>query len=129
MKKIHYNKLIRDRVPSNMKKKGVQFRVTTLTAEKTKRELLRKVGEEASALPVVKDRAELISEVGDVLDVIDEIVRVNKISSKDLRTSRRSAMLKKGGFRKRYYLHWSADNGYRTNERVGNSRKAGLEKK
>lgn len=129
MKKIHYNKLIRDRVPLNMKKKGVQFRVTTLTAEKTKRELLRKVGEEASALPVVKDRAELISELGDVLDVIDEIVRVNKISRVDLQTARRSAMVKKGGFRKRYYLHWSADNGYRTNERVDNSRKAGLEKK
>jgi len=129
MKKIHYNKLIRDRVPSNMKKKGVQFRVTTLTTEKTKRELLRKVGEEASALPVVRDRSELISELGDVLDVIDEIVRVNKISHSDLQSARGLAMKKKGGFRKRYYLHWSADNGYRTNERIGKSRKAGLEKK
>jgi predicted house-cleaning noncanonical NTP pyrophosphatase (MazG superfamily) len=51
MKKIHYNKLIRDNIPEKMTRLGAAFETRILTQQEFKLELLKKVGEEASALP------------------------------------------------------------------------------
>lgn len=118
IKKKYYNKLIRDKVPNNMKQKGVAFHVSTLNQAALKRELLKKVGEEASSLPGLRNRQQLAEELGDILDVIDEVQRVFKITTLLVRQTRRQAAQRKGGFKKRIYLHWSADSGYRTNERT-----------
>jgi len=117
MKKIQYRKLIRDRIPQKIARSGGSFRVRVLKTKEFEKELLKKVGEEASALPVVESRAELISEMTDVLDVIDEIKRVKKITSSELAKAKRDNFKRKGGFKKRLYLHWAEDTGYRTNER------------
>lgn len=117
MKRIHYNKLIRDKVPGNMARKGVSFKTKTLSLAALKKELLKKVGEEASSLPNLKNSDDIAEELGDTLDVIDEILRVFKISRSQLAKARQAAMKKKGGFKKRVYLYWSEDTGYKTNER------------
>ena len=71
---------------------------------------------------MVKSRVELISELTDVLDVIDEIKLVKKITPSELARAKRENFKKKGGFKKRLYLHWAEDTGYRTNEKRGRKR-------
>lgn len=61
MNKVYYRKLIRDKIPEVMRAKGKAFSVHPLGQKAFEKELLRKVEEEASALPNVKTRAELIS--------------------------------------------------------------------
>src|SRR5690242_4449356 len=118
MKKKFYNKLIRDHVPGTMRRKGVAFKATRLNLKKFKRELLKKVGEEASSLPRLTTNQDIAEELGDTLDVIAEIQRVFKIPKRQVDRARRAAAKKKGGFARRLFLHWSADDGYRTNERT-----------
>jgi predicted house-cleaning noncanonical NTP pyrophosphatase (MazG superfamily) len=118
MKRIYYNKLIRDKVPANMARKGVRFKVKTISGRTFKIELLKKVGEEASSLPQLTKRADITDELADTLDVINEIKRVFHITDAQIRAAQKKAFAKKGGFNKRVYLYWSEDTGYRTNERT-----------
>ncbi len=122
MKKIHYHKLVRDKIPLVMQKNGAAYRVKTLSQSAFKRELLKKVGEEASSLPRLKQKDDITDELADTLDVIKEIQRVFKITDADIRSAQRKAFKRKGGFRKKYFLFWSEDTGYRTNERRYKSR-------
>lgn len=122
MRKIHYNKLIRDRIPLVMKKNGAVYRIKLLSQSSFKRELLKKVGEEASSLPHLKKKSDITDELADTLDVIKETQRVFKISDAEIRSAQKKAFQRKGGFRKKYFLFWSQDTGYRTNERRNKSR-------
>ncbi|MDP3964501.1 MAG: hypothetical protein Q8Q20_02455 [bacterium] len=115
--RIQYNKLIRDKVPDNIKTKGFDAKTRRLTLKEFKKELLKKVGEEASALPGLTRKSEIIDELADTIDVIEEILRTFKISKREIAVAQKKAMKKKGGFKKRIYLYWSEDSGYRTNER------------
>ncbi|MBI2984159.1 MAG: nucleoside triphosphate pyrophosphohydrolase [Candidatus Kerfeldbacteria bacterium] len=117
MKKIYYHKLIRDRVPLVMKKNGAAFRVKRLDLKSYQRELLKKVGEEASSLPRLRSKREMASELADTIDVINAIKRTFKISERQIKSEQRKAFVRKGGFKKRLFLFWAEDTGYRTNER------------
>lgn len=121
---VHYNKLIRDKVPEKMSKKGVKFEVRKLKAKEFETELLKKVAEEASGVVAAKSKAELISELADVIDVIDEIRRLKKISPAQVKAAQKENAQKKGGFKKRLFLLWgSVEDGYQSNEKK-NSRRA-----
>jgi len=117
MKKIYYNKLIRDRIPLKIKKSGGKARYRVLGKKQFEKELYKKVGEEASGLFSVKSKKELTSELADVIEVIEEIKKFKKISHKKLVEAKKENMKRKGGFGKRLYLVWAEDTGYRTNER------------
>ncbi|MFH0952453.1 MAG: nucleoside triphosphate pyrophosphohydrolase [Patescibacteria group bacterium] len=117
MKRKYYNKLIRDKVPENMGRKDAAYETKKLNANEYRQELLKKVGEEASALPKCNNKEEIITELVDVEEVTDEIKRVFKITDNDLKEAREKGRRKKGGFKKRLFLFWSEDDGYQTNER------------
>jgi predicted house-cleaning noncanonical NTP pyrophosphatase (MazG superfamily) len=119
MKRVYYRKLIRDKVPKSISRQGGFFSVRILTQRIFLRQLLLKVGEEASALPHSKTRRELVAEIADVLDVVDEILRVKRISRASVKTAQRANAKRKGGFRKRIFITWASDTGYETNERKG----------
>lgn len=123
MKKIYYNKLVRDRIPEKITRKGSACKVEKLKRRDFERELLQKAGEEASGLLSAKTKKELASEIGDVLDVIEEIKRVKKIPEREIASARKKAYETKGGFKKKLFLVWSSDDGYRTNERRYRKRK------
>ena len=116
MKKIYFNKLIRDKIPEKIKSKGCNLKIKTLNELLFETELLKKVGEEASALPVAKNNEELISELADILDVIDEIKKFKNITDEQLKTAQKVNFDKKGGFDQRLFLYWTSDDGYKTNE-------------
>lgn len=117
MKKIYYQKLIRDKIPEKMTRVGAAFEIRKLGKKEFEKELLRKVEEEASGLPKAKNKFELIEELADILDVVEEIKRFKKIKSGEIKKAQKENTRKKGGFKKKIYLVWSEDNGYRTNEK------------
>lgn len=117
MKKIFYQKLIRDKIPEKMTRVGAAYEVRRLGKKEFEKELLKKVGEEASSIPKAKNKSELVEELADVLDVVEEIKRFKKIKTSEIKKTQKENIRKKGGFRKRIYLRWSEDTGYRTNER------------
>lgn len=117
MKKIHYNKLIRDRIPEKIKKNGGDYKIKELKTREFEKELIKKVGEESDGLINAKNKKELISELADVIDVIEEIKRFKKITSQDIKKAQKESNKIKGGFKKRLFLFWSSDTGYKSNER------------
>lgn len=119
MKKIYYRKLVRDKIPKRIEESGGKYLCKTLDIKDFKKEILNKMVEEVSGMQSSKKKNELISEIGDTLDVIDEVKRTFKISNKELGNSRKKEFSRKGGFKKRIYLVWSEDTGYRSNERKG----------
>ena len=117
MKKFFYRKLIRDKIPEKMTRVGAAYEIRKLKKKEFGKELLKKVGEEASGLLATKNKKDIVEELADVLDVAEEIRRHWKIKPSCLTKKQKENARKKGGFQKRIYLVWSEDTGYRTNER------------
>ena len=118
MKKIYYRKLVRDKIPQIISRRGSAFKTRTLKTKDFFQELLKKVGEEASGVLNVKNKSELVAELADIIEVIEEIKRQRKITSARITKARKDNRQRKGGFKKRIFLVWSADDGYKTNERT-----------
>lgn len=117
MKKIYYNKLIRDNIPERIAKAGASCSIKKLLKKSFEKELIKKVEEEASGMQNAKNKKELIGEIADVVEVINEIKKVKKIRESEINAARRKNMQRKGGFNKRLFLYWSSDDGYKTNEK------------
>ena len=118
MKRVYYNKLIRDKIPENIAHVGSECETKKLDDKAFEQELLKKVGEEASALPVCSDKQELIRELADVLDVIAEIKHIKNITDKELLEASQKNFERKGGFAKKLFLVWSSDDQYQSNEKT-----------
>jgi predicted house-cleaning noncanonical NTP pyrophosphatase (MazG superfamily) len=123
MKKIYYNKLVMDKIPQRIKDAGGKFSTKKLSNQDFKTELLKKVGEESDGVVGAKGRDEIISEMGDILDVLVEVKKNFKISEAEIRSAQKTAFEKKGGFQKKLFLVWSEDTGYKSNERKYSKKK------
>ena len=123
VKKNYYNKLVRDKIPEVIKKAGGVAEFKKLSGKQFETELLKKVGEEAGGLLNTKSKKELVGELADVIAVIDEIKKFKKIKESELKNAMEANMEKKGGFKKKLFLVWSEDTGYRTNERTYSKKK------
>jgi predicted house-cleaning noncanonical NTP pyrophosphatase (MazG superfamily) len=117
MKKIYYNKLVRDKIPDVIIGKGSSLETRKLESAEYETELLKKAAEEAGGLMSARNKQELAHELADLLAVIDEIKRHKKISTVDINTAKKANMKAKGSFSKKIFLVWSSDDGYQTNER------------
>ena len=117
MKKIYYNKLIRDKIPEKIHSKGSDLKAVRLNRRQFEQELLKKAEEEAGGLAASKDNEEFLSELADLLVVIEELKRVKHISSAQIAKALRKNFNEKGGFKKKLFLVWSSDDNYKTNER------------
>src|SRR3990167_6671459 len=73
MKKIYYRKLVRDKIPKRISQSGGKYAVKTLSVPSFKKELLKKVEEEASGLANAKVKSEIVAETGDLLDVLGKV--------------------------------------------------------
>ena len=114
MEKIFYNKLIRDKIPEVIKNRGSEFETRELSDAEFEKELLKKVSEEAQEVSSAGTREDIVREIADVIDVIEEIKELKQISVNDIETARKAMFDKKGGFKKRLFLIWSADDGYKS---------------
>lgn len=113
MEKIFFNKLIRDKVTQKLESKNINFEVSELDQESFDRELLKKVSEEALEISKANSKEELVSEIADILFVIDEIKKQNNISQEEIDSASKINFDKKGGFDKKLFLHWTQDDNYK----------------
>lgn len=116
MKKVYYNKLIRDKIADKIKNNNEECETRELDDEEFEQELLKKINEEASALSRVRSRVEFLDELADLDMVIDEIKRIQNITSDEILEAKKKNIEKKGGFDKKLFLHWSEDTEYKSNE-------------
>ena len=100
-----------------MDRVGAAYEIRELGRKEFEKELLKKVEEEASGLTKTRNKQELVEELADVLDVVEEIKKVKKIKPEEIIKAKKDNAKSKGGFKKRIYLVWSEDTGYKTNEK------------
>lgn len=116
--RIYYNKLVWDDIPDIIRAKGKECEVRTLEDSEFEIELLKKVEEEASALPETASRQELIDELADVMTVIETIKVIKGITELELADALERHAKRKGRFEKKLFLVWSSDSSYLTNEKA-----------
>lgn len=116
MKKVYYNKLIRDKIADKIISQKESCETRELGDEEFEQELLKKINEEASSLSRVRSRDEFLDELADLDIVIDEIKRIQNISPEEITLVKQKNIEKKGGFDKKLFLHWSEDKEYKSNE-------------
>lgn len=99
-------KLVRDKIPDIMRQKGETPRVEELiSSEEYFQALLKKLQEESCETAFAQDTQSLIGELVDVLEVIEAILKVKKITSKELEKVRKKKWNEKGGFNKRFSIY------------------------
>ncbi len=115
--RIYYNKLVWDNVPDIIREKGRDCEVRELSDEEFRLELLKKVEEEASALPETASKQELTDEIADVITVIEYIKKLEGISDLDIADALERHARLRGRFERKLFLVWSSDSEYETNEK------------
>mgnify|MGYP003418713028 FL=1 len=119
MGRVYYNKLIRDNVPEKIRSNGEECEVREITDDQEfQQELLKKIAEEASALSKVRSREDFLKEYADLAAVIDTALAELSITQEEVTVAREKNNVRKGAFTKRYFLEWSSDGNYTSNESV-----------
>lgn len=117
--RVYYNKLVRDNVPAKIEAKHEQCDYRKITdVQELQQELFKKIKEEAASLSMSRTREEFMEEYSDLMVVLETLIRQLEISKEELIEFRKDNLIKKGGYKHGYFLNWSADVGYRSNESV-----------
>ncbi len=116
MKKVYYNKLIRDNILQKIKSNNEDCDVRELGDEEFEQELLKKINEEANGLSRARSRGEFLDELADLDIVIDEIKSIQGITPDEVLEAKKKNLDRKGGFSKKLFLNWSSDSDYKSNE-------------
>lgn len=117
MSRVYYNKLIRDGIKDKIEGKGESCEVRVLNDDSEyEQELLKKVREEAEGLAKSRSREEFLSEYCDIMVVLDALTAHLEISEADIKVAMTENLQMKGLYKLRHFLHWSSDNGYKSNE-------------
>jgi predicted house-cleaning noncanonical NTP pyrophosphatase (MazG superfamily) len=106
MKKYH--KLVRDNIPEIIRVNGQDPRIRILEEEEYKKELLKKLVEEASEMAAVGGaKEELIKEIGDVEEVIEAVINSFALDKKEIEKLRIKRKETRGGFNKKIFLEYT----------------------
>ena len=117
MKKVYYNKLVRDRIKEKIEGKGEACSIRPIEdIDEFIQELLKKIIEESDALAHSRTRTEFLSEYADLMVVLDALTATLEISEADIKVAISENVEKKGLFKLRHFLHWSEDGSYKSNE-------------
>lgn len=116
MEKIYYNKLCRDKIPEIIKSKGFDCEVRTVEHEEYKREIIRKIYEEASGVSNHTSREHLLKELADLLITINAVKHEFDITDAEVTEAMTKSLVEKGGYDARLYLAWSSDTEYSSHD-------------
>jgi len=117
MEKIYYNKLCRDKIPAIIHNKGFECEVRVADHDEYKREIIRKVLEEASGVTNHVDHAHLVAEMADLHITLEAVKKEFAIREEELAAAVQASLFEKGAYDERLYLSWSSDTDYSSNER------------
>lgn len=116
MEKIYYNKLCRDKVPDIIHAKGFECEVREVDHDEYKREIIRKVFEEASGVSSHDGREHLLKQLADLVITLDAVTEEFGISDEELDQAVEKSYEEKGGYEDRIYLSWSSDTEYSSHD-------------
>lgn len=116
MEKIYYNKLCRDKVPDIIIGKGFECGVREVDHDEYKREIVRKVFEEASGVSNHLGRSSLVKELSDLVITIDAVKKEFGITEEELAEAVEKSIEDKGGYEDKLYLSWSSDTEYSSHD-------------
>lgn len=98
-----YNKLVRDKIPENINSiQGRKANWKVLNEEVYSKELDKKLLEEVHEFIEEHD----VEELADVMEVLENMIRVHHINLEDVKEKQRIKRDKKGGFKDRIYLEF-----------------------
>ncbi len=117
MEKIYYNKLCRDKIPEIIKAKGFDCHVRIVDHDEYKREIVRKVFEEASGVSNHADHGHMVAEIADLIITLEAVKKEFGVTEEEVATAVAKSLAEKGAYDERYYLSWSSDTEYSSNER------------
>ncbi|MDP3954588.1 MAG: nucleoside triphosphate pyrophosphohydrolase [bacterium] len=105
MKKMKkYDKLVRDKIPDIIKRKGEKFQIKRAMPELFISKLKEKIVEEAKELKNAKTRQVELEELADLEEVIDEFRSFARFKKSQIKKERDKKAKEKGRFKKRIIL-------------------------
>ena len=117
--RIYYNKLVRDNIPAKIEAKREECEIRKIVdVQELQQELFKKIKEEAASLSMCRSKEEFLEEYSDLMVVLETLIRQLEISKEELIAARKDNLMKKGAYKHGYFLRWSADVNYRSNESV-----------
>ncbi len=103
MEKV-YNKLVRDNIPNIIINSGQKAITRLLEDEEYKKELYKKLLEEANEVINTHESLETLEELADVLEILKAIAKLNNKDLNDIIEIANQKKIKRGGFEKRIFL-------------------------
>ena len=98
--KFFYNKLVRDKIIENIKRKGHTCEYRKLNDEEYSKELDKKLLEEANEVI----EAHSAEELGDLMEVIETIMKEHNISFEEVKQAMQKKRNSNGAFNDRIFL-------------------------
>ncbi len=105
-----YNKLVRDRIPEILDKKGLISTTRILEADEYMKALHAKLEEEAGEFLNAEPGMAAVEELADLLEVAYALAEANGVSAVELERIRAEKAKMRGAFEKRIYLIEVEDN-------------------
>lgn len=103
------NKLVRDRIPAILRKKGIKYETCTLSTKEYRQALRQKIIEEAKEVAEASE-IELAVEIADLLEVIDALMEAYGIKRDEVLLARDEKRAEKGDFQEQIQLLWTEEN-------------------
>ena len=100
---LTYNKLVRDKIPEILDKKGVLYEKKIASEDEYRFELMKKLAEEVTEFSEAKNSEEL----ADIIEVIESLKKLPEFN--DAESVRQNKRQEKGGFDSRIILKGTKD--------------------
>ena len=106
IKRYYHRKLVRDKILEIIESKGDSYKARELNVQQYRKQLRKKLVEEAKELLDSPKKA-LLKELSDVLQLLKSIAEFEGIYFREIEVKRKEREKKRGGFKKKIYLIWS----------------------
>lgn len=106
MRKFKFGKLVRNKIADNIIEDGGIVQARVLSEKEFLEQLKDKLIEEAQELKSANND-ELVSELADVIEITEAILRLKGISNEELDKIRSRKLEKAGGFDKRIFIEFA----------------------
>lgn len=104
MPTFRYAKLVRDNIPGWHREHGHMVVGRQLTGDELRNAFCQKLHEEADEVHTASSREELIEEIGDVQQIIDDLLANESITKEELASVMEEKRQRKGGFARGEYV-------------------------
>lgn len=104
MPEFKLNKLVRDKLPYDYKKLGQVAKYKELTLAEHEAELINKLIEEADEMKAVGSIDEIKSEIADVQQALDDLIKLYDINPIEISKIQQKKFDKKGGFSNGFFV-------------------------